>query len=98
MSEKNGQMRDFRVKFNVMAESALITPAEFAALMGLSRSSFYQRRYKGDLPDPVIAENRCLRWRVRDVRAWLGALYAAEPIVRRGRPRNSTFGAVSGAQ
>ncbi|WP_432207801.1 helix-turn-helix transcriptional regulator [Burkholderia pyrrocinia] len=81
-----------------MAESALITPAEFAELMGMSRTSFYQRRYRGDLPAPVIAKNRCLRWRVGDVRAWLGTLYAAEPTVRRGRPRNSIAQAVSGAQ
>lgn len=98
MSAKNGQMRDFRVRFNVMAESALITPAEFAELLGMTRNSFYQRRYKGNLPDPVIAENRCLRWRVGDVRAWLAALYATEPIVRRGRPRNSIFEVASGAQ
>lgn len=81
-----------------MAASALITPAEFAELLVVSENAFYQRRAKGELPDPAIAQNRYLRWRAGDVRAWLDALCPAEPAARRGRPRNSLDEATVRAQ
>lgn len=89
MRTKKTQACDFRVKFNAMAASALITPAEFAELLVVSMNAFYLRRWKGELPDPAVTQNRYLRWRVGDVRVWLDALCPTDTPVRRGRPRNS---------
>jgi len=88
MGTKANRAQDFRVAFNAMAASALITPAEFAELLVVSENAFYQRRAKGELPQPAIVQNRYLRWRAGDVREWLEALRpTGAEALRRGRPR-----------
>jgi len=65
---------DFRESFSRYDPIALIGPAEFAALIGITVNAFRQRDFLGEFPQPVMRGNRCVRWRVADVREWLQGL------------------------
>jgi predicted DNA-binding transcriptional regulator AlpA len=78
---------DFRVLFAQLDPSALISPKEFACLLGITPGAFYQRNMQGEFPCPAMNGNRCVRWRAADVRTWLNDLNASTP--RRGRRRKS---------
>jgi predicted DNA-binding transcriptional regulator AlpA len=62
-------VEDFRAVFSTLDPASLITADEFAALLCISRASFNFRLHVGKIPDPVIREHRCVRWRVADVRS-----------------------------
>lgn len=88
--------RDFRVAFSNMDRSALLTPDEFGELIGKSRNAVYHmlRREQEAFPQPVLRQNRCIRWRAGDVRDWIDGLSCAKPREleggeRRGRPRKA---------
>jgi predicted DNA-binding transcriptional regulator AlpA len=66
--------RDFRVVFSQLDPAVFITGDEFAELLCMTRAAFNFRLHVGKVPDPVIRENRCVRWRVSDVRGWLEAI------------------------
>ncbi|MGF6858180.1 putative DNA-binding transcriptional regulator AlpA [Paraburkholderia sp. CI3] len=85
--EEIGLASDFRVIFGQLDPSALISPREFACLLGITPGAFYQRNMLGEFPRPAMSRNRYVRWRAADVRAWLNDLNAAAP--RRGRRRKS---------
>lgn len=78
---------DFRVLFAQLDPSALISPKEFASLLGIKPGAFYQRNMRGEFPRPAMSRNRCVRWRAADVREWLNGLNTVAR--RRGRPRKS---------
>jgi predicted DNA-binding transcriptional regulator AlpA len=92
---------DFRESFSRYDPLALIGPAEFAALIGITVGAFRQRDMLGEFPPAVMRGNRCVRWRVSDVREWLQGLQPQEkrhvakldgngmPKPRRGRKRQS---------
>lgn len=85
--EEIGSASDFRVLFAQLDPSALISPKEFACLLGITPGAFYQRNMQGEFPRPAMSRNRCVRWRAADVREWLNGLNAVGQ--RRGRPRNA---------
>jgi predicted DNA-binding transcriptional regulator AlpA len=85
--EETGFSTDFRVRFAQFDSSALISPKEFASLLGITPGAFYQRNMHGEFPRPAMSRNRCVRWRTADVREWLNGLNAVAQ--RRGRPRKS---------
>jgi predicted DNA-binding transcriptional regulator AlpA len=85
--EEIGSASDFRVLFARLDPSALISPKEFACLLGITPGAFYQRNMHGEFPRPAMKRNRCVRWRAADVRIWLNDLNAVAP--RRGRRRKS---------
>ncbi|MBR8158655.1 hypothetical protein KDX20_29970 [Burkholderia cenocepacia] len=66
--------QDFRAVFSTLDPASLITADEFAALLCISRASFNFRLHVGKIPDPVIREHRCVRWRVADVRSVMEAM------------------------
>ena len=74
ISSPDQKGRDFRAVFYELDPAVLITANEFAALMCITRAAFDFRLHIGKVPDPVIRENRCVRWRVCDVREWFEAL------------------------
>jgi predicted DNA-binding transcriptional regulator AlpA len=78
---------DFRVLFAQLDPSALISPKEFASLIGIKPGAFYQRNMRGEFPRPAMSRNRCVRWRAADVREWLNGLNTVAQ--RPGRPRTS---------
>lgn len=49
----------------------LLTVEELAALMGWSKHTIYQRRYRGKSLPPSIVIDQTIRFRVKDVDAWL---------------------------
>ncbi|HDR9036011.1 TPA: hypothetical protein QDB07_003513 [Burkholderia vietnamiensis] len=85
--EEIGSASDFRVLFAQLDPSALISPKEFACLLGITPGAFYQRNMLGEFPRPAMNRHRCVRWRAADVRAWLNDLGVAGP--RRGPRRQS---------
>lgn len=85
--EEIGSVSDFRVLFAQLDPSALISPKEFACLLGITPGAFYQRNMHGEFPRPAMSRNRCVRWRAADVREWLNGLNGAAQ--RRGRPRRA---------
>lgn len=66
--------RDFRALFWELDPAAMVTGDEFAALMCITRAAFDFRLHVGKIVDPVIRENRCVRWRVSDVRVFLESM------------------------
>ncbi|CAE6938419.1 hypothetical protein R69608_05091 [Paraburkholderia nemoris] len=88
MSSAHEQEIDFRAVFGAIDDYALVTAAEFASLLAITETAFYQMRAKGRLPTPMIERNRHLRWRAGAVRQWLKDLQPEEAAPRgRGRPR-----------
>lgn len=85
--EETSSVSDFRVLFAQLDPSALISPKEFACLLGITPGAFYQRNMQGEFPRPAMSRNRCVRWRAADVREWLNGLNTA--VQRRGRPRKT---------
>ncbi|MFP3586198.1 AlpA family phage regulatory protein [Paraburkholderia sp. SIMBA_055] len=85
--EEIGYASDFRVLFAQFDPSALISPKEFACLLGITPGAFYQRNMQGEFPRPAMSRNRCVRWRAADVREWLNGLNTVAK--RRGRHRRS---------
>jgi len=51
--------------------SRLLTVEDLAALMGWSKHTIYQRRYRGMSLPPSIVIDQTIRFRVEDVDAWL---------------------------
>lgn len=99
-ANSNEGNNDFRALFAKFDPLALISPTEFATLLGITTNAFYQRDGRGEFPRAVIRKNRCVRWRAADVREWLQTLVPQEPArldvlaegsntPRRGRPRKS---------
>ncbi|KIP18593.1 hypothetical protein KTF23_27600 [Burkholderia multivorans] len=88
---------DFRVVFANFDACALISPAEFASLLGITTNAFYQRDMRGEFPPPVMRQNRYVRWRTADVRGWLNGLTVNHAVLteqgmdtpRRGRRRKA---------
>ncbi|WP_250514264.1 AlpA family phage regulatory protein [Caballeronia sp. INDeC2] len=85
--EETGSASDFRVTFAQLDPCALISPKEFACLLGITPGAFYQRNMQGEFPRPAMSRNRCVRWRAADVREWLNGLNTIAK--RRGRRRRS---------
>jgi len=85
MQSEGCSANDFRVTFGQLDPSALISPKEFACLLGITPGAFYQRNMQGEFPRPAMNRHRCVRWRAGDVRDWLDNLDAVAP--RRGRLR-----------
>ena len=83
ISSPDQMARDFRAVFCELDPAVLITADEFAALMCITRAAFDFRLHIGKVPNPVIRENRCVRWRVSDVREWLEAMQQVPAILGR---------------
>ena len=86
MREVSVAESDFRVVFARMDSCALIKPAEFATLLGITTNAFYQRDVRGEFPKPVMRKNRGVRWRAQDGRDWLQRLVAQEVVPREAAP------------
>lgn len=97
MMKTDSRLRmDVRVAFANMDRCALLTPEDLAELLGKSRSAIYHmlRRDEDSFPQPVMRQNRCIRWRAGDVRDWINGMVGAKPreistVRGRGRPRKS---------
>lgn len=51
----------------------LITNKELLALLGVSHTTLYDMRNRGDFIEPVRLSPRRIAWRVAEVEAWLAA-------------------------
>jgi predicted DNA-binding transcriptional regulator AlpA len=71
-----GLVGDFRITFAQLDPSALVSPKEYACLLGITINAFYKRNNLGEFPRPAMSRNRCVRWRAGDVREWLNGLNA----------------------
>lgn len=85
--EEIGSASDFRVLFAQLDPSALISPKEFACLLGITPGAFYHRNMYGEFPRPAMSRNRCVRWRAADVREWLNGL---NTVAKRRGPRRQS--------
>lgn len=54
-------------------EALLLTAAQTAALLGISRASLWALHSSGRLPLPVKLGARLTRWRAGELRAWVQA-------------------------
>lgn len=61
-----------------MATKLLASAVESAEIIDVSERKFHDLRKNPDFPKPVTLGPRCLRWRVEDLQAWVGALPDAE--------------------
>ena len=82
---------NFRREFGELDDAVLIGPAQLAAVIGaVSVGAVYVSLARGALPEPLIRENRKLRWSVGQVRAHVGEL--AELCAARVAARLATTG------
>ena len=56
----------------------LLRRSQVEEIAGLSRSSIYRRMQKGEFPRPVKIGSAAVRWKERDIVAWLESLPRAE--------------------
>lgn len=56
----------------------LMTVSELGEFLGVPEATLYQWRYRREGP-PALKVGRHLRWRPRDVEAWLNSLGGAGP-------------------
>ena len=56
----------------------LLRRSQVEEIAGLSRSSIYRRMQKGEFPRPVKIGSTAVRWKERDIFAWLESLPWAE--------------------
>jgi prophage regulatory protein len=54
-------------------DDRLIPITEVSSLVGLKSSAIYTRVAAGSMPAPVRLSQRCSRWRLSAVRAWIEA-------------------------
>ena len=52
----------------------LITASEFAAILGVTKRTLFRLRAKRAIPLPLKISNGIVRWRTKDVRAYLDRL------------------------
>ena len=52
-------------------EMRLLTRREVERRTGLSRATIYRKRKEGKFPEPVLVYPYVLRWRERDITAWI---------------------------
>jgi predicted DNA-binding transcriptional regulator AlpA len=92
---------DFRETFAKMADQAVITRAELAALLATTQGAISQMAYRGELPTSAFPGKRRACWFARDIRQWLNEIAAtrlcsnvvqdspakAPLVTRTGRPR-----------
>ena len=50
---------------------ALLRLSEVQCLVGLKKTAIYSRVGAGLFPEPLKLGERCVRWRVEDIEAWL---------------------------
>lgn len=58
----------------------LITEKEVAFAVGLSHGTIREKVKARTFPPPVQASERCVRWRLSDVLAWIEALPKVESL------------------
>lgn len=100
---------NFRVEFGKLDDAVLISPVELAAVIGApSVGAVYTSLARGELPEPLVRENRRLRWSVGQIRNHISsmvtvllerqqsAVESGLPIVRMGK-RRSTVPTINGA-
>lgn len=66
---------------SAQAAGPLLTTAETAEMLGISKSSLYSLRYVGDAP-PAIKVGSRLRWRRSDVEKWIDENLEERPSPR----------------
>jgi prophage regulatory protein len=54
-------------------DDRLIPITEVSSLVGLKSSAIYARVATGAMPGPVRLSQRCSRWRLSQVKAWIAA-------------------------
>jgi predicted DNA-binding transcriptional regulator AlpA len=58
----------------------LLTPAQLAAVLGLSLQTLYNRRTRGESLPPCVKVGRLLRYEQTEVRAWLASQREAQHV------------------
>ena len=63
---------DFKKDFSTLDALIYMTPADVAAVIAApSVGSVYTQLHRGELPEPLIRENRRMRWTVGQIRTHL---------------------------
>jgi len=55
-------------------QSLLLSAREAASLMGFSLRTIHHLRKREDFPKPIVLGPRAVRWRRRDIEAWINGL------------------------
>ena len=72
---------DFRERFSKLADEALVTRSELAALLATTASGVSQMAYRGELPSRAFPEKRRACWFAKDIRIWLNNSSSSRGIV-----------------
>jgi len=56
---------------NIVSKLKILRAAELASLLGISQTSLWRWRQKGDFPQPIALGPRMVGWRISEVEAWL---------------------------
>jgi prophage regulatory protein len=58
---------------NTSLSDRILRPRDLSARIGLSLSTLWRLRRRGDLPEPIRLSPGCVGWRASDIDAWLAA-------------------------
>lgn len=56
---------------------SLVSPADVCRIAGIGRTTLFYLVREEKIPQPIIRQHRCVRWRLGDVRDWLDAVAEA---------------------
>lgn len=72
-NQRDDVMRNSLQQFDHLPDTALVSVQTFAALLGAGVSTIWRRaKLEASFPQPVRLSTRCTRWRVADIRRFLG--------------------------
>jgi predicted DNA-binding transcriptional regulator AlpA len=60
------------------ASPILLTSDEAARLLGISKRTFHNLRHADGFPKPLVLSERIVRWRAKDIEAFIAALRPSE--------------------
>lgn len=55
------------------ASHRILRPRELAERIGLSLTTIWRLRQRGELPEPIRLSPGCVGWRLSDIDAWLAS-------------------------
>lgn len=73
-------------------KSGLLTTNDVIALTRLSRTTIYRKRCSGDFPAPCGVGAGRIRWRRRDIDAWIDDLPQVDPLTEGRLPESENDG------
>ena len=64
-------MNNFNEVTNTVSKLKILRAAELASLLGISQTSLWRWRQRGDFPQPIALGSRMVGWKISEIETWL---------------------------